>query len=53
MEVEENGVVALTTDSDQGAIPPAVPSPSAEIRVNTGKRIPGRPAAESPNKDAA
>ncbi|MBI3957620.1 MAG: Rieske 2Fe-2S domain-containing protein [Chloroflexi bacterium] len=51
VETEENGVVALTTDSDQGAIPPAVPSPSAEIRVNTGKRIQGRPAAESSSRD--
>ena len=52
VEVEENGVVSVTENSDQGAIPPAVLSPSAEIRVNTGKRIPGRPAAESPSKVA-
>lgn len=48
VEVEAAGVVALTTDSEQGAIPPAVPSPDAEIRVNTGKRIQGKPAADSP-----
>ncbi|MFZ1756907.1 MAG: Rieske 2Fe-2S domain-containing protein, partial [Caldilineaceae bacterium] len=51
VEVDDNGVVATTTESDQGAIPPEVPSPSAEIRVNTGKRILGRPSAESPAKD--
>jgi len=50
VEVDDNGSVATTTDSDQGAVPPAVPSPSAEIRVNTGKRIPGKPSADSPAK---
>ncbi|HRJ43453.1 MAG TPA: Rieske 2Fe-2S domain-containing protein, partial [Caldilineaceae bacterium] len=50
VEVEEAGVVTLTTDSGNGAIPPAIPSPAAEIRVNTGKRIPGGAAADSPVK---
>ena len=50
VEVEEGGVVALTTESDQGAIPPAVPSPGAKIRVNTGKRVLGGPSADSPAK---
>ena len=50
VEVEAGGVVAVTEDSEEGAVPPAVPSPDAVIRVNTGKRIPGRPAEDSPEK---
>ena len=50
VEVDEGGVVALSTDGDIGVVPPAVPSPGAEIRVNTGKRIKGHPSAESPAK---
>jgi len=50
VEAVENGVETLTSESDQGAIPPTFTSPSAEIKVNTGRRIPGRPAAESPAK---
>jgi len=48
VEAVDGGTTTLTTDSDQGAIPPAVASPTTEIFVNTGKKINGRPASESP-----
>jgi len=50
VEVEEGSTVEVTTDGDIGAVPPSVPAPSAEVRVNTGKRIKGHPAADSPAK---
>lgn len=53
VEVVDSGTTNTTQDSPDGAIPPAVPSASAEIIVDTGKRIQGRPAAESPARAAA
>jgi cytochrome b6-f complex iron-sulfur subunit len=49
VEVVENGEVqARTEDGELGPVPPPVPSPEAQIVVDTGRRIAGKPAAQSP-----
>lgn len=53
VEVVDGGTTNTTQDSPDGAIPPAVPSSSAQVIVDTGKRIQGRPAGESPARAAA
>jgi cytochrome b6-f complex iron-sulfur subunit len=50
VEVEAGNTVEVTTDGEIGAVPPSVPSPTAEVRVNTGKRVKGHPAVDSPAK---
>ncbi len=50
VEVEEGSTLEVTTDGEIGTIPPSVPAPTAEVRVNTGKRIKGHPAVDSPAK---
>ncbi len=46
--VEGGSVVAETSDAGDLFAAPAVPSPDAEIIVDTGKRLQGKPAALSP-----
>ena len=46
--VEGGSVVAETSDAGDLVAAPAVPSPDAEIVVDTGKRLQGKPAALSP-----
>lgn len=48
VEVEAGNTVEVTTDGEIGPVPPSVPSPTAEVRVNTGKRVKGHPATDSP-----
>ncbi len=49
IEVVEGGsVVAMTEDAGDMLAAPAVPAPEAEIVVDTGKRLQGKPAALSP-----
>lgn len=49
VEVVENGtVVSATEDTGKTIVPPASPSPAAQIVVDTGRRILGKPASESP-----
>jgi len=52
VEVVDDGNTAVTTDSDKGAVPPPVSSPNAEIIINTGKKILGKPSSESPFRAA-
>jgi cytochrome b6-f complex iron-sulfur subunit len=54
IEVVQNGsVVATTTDSGDAIVPPQVPGPDAEIVVNTGKRLLGKPSSTSPARAVA
>lgn len=50
VEIDAGNTVEVTTDGEIGAVPPPAPSPTAEVRVNTGKRVKGHPAADSPAK---
>ena len=51
--VEGGSVVAETADIGDLVAAPAVPGPDAEIIVDTGKRLQGKPAALSPSKKVA
>lgn len=46
--VEDGEVVAQTEDAGDTISAPKEPVPGAEIVVNTGKRIRGKPAVASP-----
>ena len=48
--VQDGSVVAETADQGDLVAAPAVPAPDAEIVVDTGKRLPGKAAADSPAK---
>lgn len=49
VEVVENGqIVAATTQAIAGILPPHIPSPNAEIVVNTGQRLMGQDRTLSP-----
>jgi cytochrome b6-f complex iron-sulfur subunit len=51
--VQDGSVVAETADQGDLVAAPAVPAPEAEIVVDTGKRLPGKAAADSPAKKVA
>lgn len=51
--VDGGSVVAETADIGDLVTAPAVPGPDAEIIVDTGKRLQGKPAALSPTKKVA
>lgn len=54
VEVVENGsVVASTEDTGDAIQPPSVPSESAQIVVDTGSRIKGKPNSQSPARASA
>jgi cytochrome b6-f complex iron-sulfur subunit len=54
IEVVENGeVVSTTVDAGDFIQPPVVPGPNAEIVVDTGRRLIGKPAAISPARAGA
>ncbi|MCY4410128.1 MAG: Rieske 2Fe-2S domain-containing protein, partial [Caldilineaceae bacterium] len=48
--VQDGSVVAETADQGDLVAAPAVPAPDAEIVVDTGKRLQGKAAADSPAK---
>jgi cytochrome b6-f complex iron-sulfur subunit len=49
VEVVENGqIVAQTEDSETAILAPKVTNPGAEIRIQTGKKILGKPRSISP-----
>lgn len=48
--VENDHVVAQTADSETAIRPPQVTKPNAKIRIQTGQRILGKPAATSPSR---
>ncbi len=51
IEVRQDGqTVAKTEDVGDDIMPPEIPSPDAEVVVDTGKRILGKPSSESPAK---
>lgn len=53
VEIVENGqVVAQTEDSETAILAPNVTAPTAEIRIQTGKKILGKPRAISPARRA-
>ena len=51
--VQGGSVVSMTEDAGDRIAAPTPPGPEAEIVVNTGKRIPGKPAAASPARAIA
>lgn len=51
--VEGGTVVSETADAGESVSAPEVPGPDAEIVVDTGKRLQGKPAALSPEKAVA
>ncbi len=51
--VDGGSVVAETADAGESVSAPGVPGPDAEIVVDTGKRLQGKPAALSPAKAVA
>ncbi len=54
IDVVENGQVVSSTESTPDAIvPPTLPGPDAQILVQTGRRIVGKPAATSPARAEA
>jgi cytochrome b6-f complex iron-sulfur subunit len=49
IEIVQNGtVVSQTSDEGEEILPPQVPGPDAQIVIDTGSRIVGKPAAASP-----
>ncbi len=49
IEVRQGGeTVAKTEDVGDDILPPKIPSPDAEVVVDTGKRILGKPSSQSP-----
>ncbi|MBI3959061.1 MAG: Rieske 2Fe-2S domain-containing protein [Chloroflexi bacterium] len=49
VEIVENGqVVAQTTEGETAILPPQTTNPNAEIHIQTGKKILGKPANTSP-----
>lgn len=53
IDIVENGaVVSSTEDAGDTIVPPQIPGPDAQLLVQTGQRIMGKPAADSPARAA-
>lgn len=51
VEIIENGqIVAQTEEGETAILPPVAGNPDAEVHIQTGKKIVGKPAAASPAK---
>ena len=54
IDVVENGaVVSSTTETADSVVPPQLPGGDAQILVQTGQRIIGKPSSESPARAAS
>lgn len=54
IDIVQNGeVIASTEDSGDAIVPPQIPGPDAQIVVQTGQRIMGKPKDTSPDRAAA
>lgn len=46
--IDSGNIIAVTQDTPDRIVPPSLSDPSAEVVIDTGKRILGKPAEQSP-----